>query len=59
MCAYEIDLSFISGSWYLPSEDIAAIYQMIGFYQVTPLILETCNAELYAEVQAISRLPRY
>ncbi len=59
MCAYEVDLSFLVGEWYLPSEDLAAIYQRANFTQVTPLIIETCNAELYAEVQAISNLPRY
>jgi hypothetical protein len=39
------------------SYDIAKIFQSMGFKDVTPYIIDACNAELFAEVQAIKRLP--
>ena len=59
MAAYEVDLSFLLSEWYLPSEDLAIIFQRANFTEVTSWIIETCNLELYAEVQAIADLPRY
>jgi hypothetical protein len=53
MCAYEIDISFLTNQWYLPSKDLAAIFASMGYDKVTPDVLEMCNTELYAEVEAI------
>lgn len=57
MCAYELDLSFIVTEWHLPSDDLAAIYQSLGFMEVTADVIEICNTEMYAEVHAIASLP--
>jgi glycosylphosphatidylinositol phospholipase D len=57
MSAYEIDLSFLVDEWYLPSEDLTVIYEMLGFTEVSPDVIDTCVGLLYAEVQAIKNLP--
>lgn len=69
MAAYETDLSFLLDEWYLPSADLAAIFNRMGYPIVTQVkvvrkifnlqdVLETCNVELYAAAEAIQRLPR-
>lgn len=57
MAAYEIDLSFIQWDWAIPSHDLAQIYQSMNFTQINSAVIDSCNGELFAEVQAITRLP--
>ena len=57
MCAYEIDLSFLLSDWYLPANDLAQIFKMLNFTDITPSVIEACNEELYIAVQAVRDLP--
>lgn len=55
MAAYEINLDFLVGDWYVPSEALADIYHHLEweFEDITSTIISTCMVELYTEVQAI------
>lgn len=55
MAAYELDLSFLSDTWFLPAEDLAQVFAALN-YSVPPWVISTCNSELYAEVMAIKYL---
>ena len=52
MCAYELDLSWMTDTWYVPVVDMAQVYNNLGHDRVTPEILTTCNAALFAAMHA-------
>jgi len=37
---YERDMDWLAPSWYFPLDDIAAVYQLLGYTDVTPEILQ-------------------
>lgn len=57
MAAYEVDLSFLSPSWYLPAQAMSDIYIEMGFYQAIPWVLQACNKELLGLVMTIQKVP--
>jgi len=47
LCAYELNLSWMAASWYVPVEDMAQVYQDLGYTRVTPEILTFYNYLLF------------
>ena len=58
VAAFQVDLSFLKNEWKLPSKDIVNIYKRMNYtFELGELTLDACVAELYTEVEAISKLP--
>ena len=47
LCAYELNLSWMAASWYVPIEDMVQVYHEMGSSRVTPEILTFCNYFLF------------
>ena len=56
LCAYEVDLNFIKLMWHLPAKILAQIYNNLNYTDITSIVIESCNTELYMEVEAVSKL---
>jgi glycosylphosphatidylinositol phospholipase D len=52
MCSYEFDLSWISPVWYVPVQDMANVYNEMGYDSVTPDVLIEYSAVLFMAIQA-------
>ena len=52
LCAYELDLSWMTDSWYVPVDDMAQVYHDLGYCTVTPEILTTYNYLLFVASHA-------
>lgn len=57
VAAFQTNLTFLKSEWKLPTKDIINVYKRMGYtFEFNETVLDICVAELYTEVQAISKL---
>lgn len=58
MAAYQVDLSFLTTDWKMPTAEVMKVYRMLNYtIELEELVLDSCVIELLAETQSIAKLP--
>jgi hypothetical protein len=58
VAAFQVDMNFLKNEWAPPTKDIINIYKQMNYtFEYSEVTLDVCIAELYTEVEAISKLP--